>query len=129
METLAAIIPRPAVTLLVYHGVLAPRARWPPQGVRYGRPAPDRPALEASPRAAGATAHAARRSPFRTGCFSIHIYARTPGRSASADLRPRMFSPLGGTGEDPATGSANGAVTRVRVGGRCALVMEGTLTV
>jgi trans-2,3-dihydro-3-hydroxyanthranilate isomerase len=82
-----------------------------------------------------------------------------------------MFSPLGGTGEDPATGSANaaliallasldpaadtvlaldvlqgvemgrpsllkvsaekrgGAVTRVRVGGRCAPVMEGTLTV
>jgi trans-2,3-dihydro-3-hydroxyanthranilate isomerase len=81
-----------------------------------------------------------------------------------------MFSPLGGTMEDPATGSANGAliallatlepgdgvltrdilqgvemgrpsllstsaekqggvVTRVRVGGRCAPVMEGTLTV
>lgn len=119
------------MTLLVYHGVLAPRARWPPQGVRYGRPAPDRPALEleASPRAAGATAHAACRFPFRTGRFSIHIYARTPGRSASADLRPRMFSPLGGTGEDPATGSANGAVTRVRVGGRCALVMEWPLTV
>jgi trans-2,3-dihydro-3-hydroxyanthranilate isomerase len=79
-----------------------------------------------------------------------------------------MFSPLGGTMEGPATGSANGAllasldaradgvvaadvlqgvemgrpsrlitsaekkagaVTRVRVGGRCVPVMEGTLTV
>jgi trans-2,3-dihydro-3-hydroxyanthranilate isomerase len=82
-----------------------------------------------------------------------------------------MFSPLGGTLEDPATGSANGAlgallatlapeasvvlgleilqgaemgrpsmltvtvekqggsVTRVRVGGRCVPVMEGTVSV
>jgi trans-2,3-dihydro-3-hydroxyanthranilate isomerase len=118
-----------------------------------------------------ATADAARRFPFKTGRFSIHIYARTPGRGDGADLRARMFSPLGGTGEDPATGSANGAliallasldpaadttlsldvlqgvemgrpsylrvsaekkggaITRVRVGGRCAPVMEGTLTV
>jgi trans-2,3-dihydro-3-hydroxyanthranilate isomerase len=118
-----------------------------------------------------AAADAARRFPFKTGRFSIHIYARTPDRRDGADLRARMFSPLGGTGEDPATGSANGAliallaglearadgvlardvlqgvemgrpsllqvsaetkagaVTRVRVGGRCAPVMEGTLTV
>jgi trans-2,3-dihydro-3-hydroxyanthranilate isomerase len=118
-----------------------------------------------------ATADAARRFAFKTGRFSIHVYARTPGRPDGADLRARMFSPLGGTGEDPATGSANGAliallaslepapdthlaldvlqgveigrpsylrvsaekkagvVTRVRVGGRCAPVMEGTLSV
>ncbi|HWP74962.1 MAG TPA: PhzF family phenazine biosynthesis protein [Methylomirabilota bacterium] len=118
-----------------------------------------------------ATASAARRYAFRSGRFSVHIYARTPGRADGADLRARMFSPLGGTGEDPATGSANGAliallatldpaadtvlaldvlqgaemgrpsylrvtaekqagaVTRVRVGGRCAPVMEGALTV
>ena len=118
-----------------------------------------------------ATARAAQRFAFRTGRFSLHIYARTPGRPDGADLRARMFSPLGGTGEDPATGSANGAliallasldpaadtaltldvlqgveigrpsflhvsaekragaVTRVRVGGRCAPVVEGTLTV
>ena len=118
-----------------------------------------------------AAADAARRFPFKMGRFSIHIYARTPDRRDGADLRARMFSPLGGTGEDPATGSANGAliallaglearadgvlardvlqgvemgrpsllqvsaetkagaVTRVRVGGRCAPVMEGTLTV
>lgn len=132
---------------------------------------------EVSPEAIGrarpevaAFADAARRFPFATGRFPIHIYARTPDRRDGADLRARMFSPLGGTMEDPATGSANGAliallasleatadgglaldvlqgvemgrpsllttsaekkagaVTRVRVGGRCAPVMEGTLT-
>jgi len=132
---------------------------------------------EVSPEAIGrarpevaAFADAARRFPFNAGRFSIHIYARTPDRREGADLRARMFSPLGGTMEDPATGSANGAliallasleatadgvlaldvlqgvemgrpsllttsaekkagaVTRVRVGGRCAPVMEGTLT-
>lgn len=128
-------------------------------------------AIPAARSDARATALAARRFPFKTGRFSIHVYARTPGRADGADLRARMFSPLGGTGEDPATGSANaaliallasldpaadtvlaldvlqgvemgrpsllkvsaekrgGAVTRVRVGGRCAPVMEGTLTV
>ena len=117
-----------------------------------------------------ASADAARRFPFAAGRFSVHIYARTPDRREGADLRARMFSPLGGTMEDPATGSANGAliallasleatadgvlaldvlqgvemgrpsllttsaekkagaVTRVRVGGRCAPMMEGTLT-
>ena len=55
LEKLAAIIPRPAVNLLLYHGVLAPHARWRSQVVRYGRPAPDSTArqLEASRRAAG----------------------------------------------------------------------------
>ena len=38
LEKLAALIPRPAVNLLLYHGVLAPRARWRSQVVRYGRP-------------------------------------------------------------------------------------------
>jgi putative transposase len=40
LEKLAALIPRPAVNLLLYHGVLAPRARWRSQVVRYGRPTP-----------------------------------------------------------------------------------------
>lgn len=57
-----------------------------------------------------AFADAARRFPFATGRFAIHIYARTPGRRDGADLRARMFSPLGGTMEDPATGSAHGAL-------------------
>ena len=46
LEKLAALIPRPVVNLLLYHGVLAPRARWRSQVVRYGRPAPDSPTLE-----------------------------------------------------------------------------------
>jgi hypothetical protein len=56
LEKLAALIPRPAVNLVVYHGVLAPHARWRAHVVRYDRPAPDAPAREraASPRAAGA---------------------------------------------------------------------------
>ena len=57
LEKLAALVPRPAVNLLVYHGVLAPRARWRSQVVRYARPAPDGIALtlEATPRHAGLT--------------------------------------------------------------------------
>ena len=43
---------RTAVNLLLYHGVLAPCARRHSQVVRYGRPAPDGTALEASPHAA-----------------------------------------------------------------------------
>ena len=45
-------IPRPAVNLVLYHGVLAPHARWRRQAVSYGRPAPDSnpPDLKASPR-------------------------------------------------------------------------------
>jgi Putative transposase len=55
LEKLAAIIPRPAVNLVLYHGVLAPHARWRRQAVSYGRPAPDANPLDlkASPRAAG----------------------------------------------------------------------------
>jgi Putative transposase len=41
LEKLAAITPRPAVNLVIYHGILAPRARWRSQVIRYGRPAPD----------------------------------------------------------------------------------------
>ncbi len=54
MEKLAAIIPRPAVNLLIYHGVLAPHGRTRSQVVRYGRPAPDpnAPEADASPRPA-----------------------------------------------------------------------------
>ena len=41
LEKLAAIIPRPAVNLLIYRGVLGPHARTRSPVVRYGRPAPD----------------------------------------------------------------------------------------
>ena len=55
LEKLAALIPRPAVNLLLYHGVLAPRARWRAQVVRHGRPASDglAPEPEARPRTGG----------------------------------------------------------------------------
>lgn len=43
------------------------------------------------------------RYPDFTGRLSIHAYARSTGA-----LRARMFAPLAGTWEDPATGSANG---------------------
>jgi trans-2,3-dihydro-3-hydroxyanthranilate isomerase len=38
--------------------------------------------------------------------FSLHLYA-----GGSSDLKARMFAPLAGTMEDPATGSANAALT------------------
>ena len=41
--------------------------------------------------------------------FSIHAYARLDG-GRPADLQARMFAPLSGILEDPATGSANAAV-------------------
>ena len=55
LEKRAAIIPRPAVNLLLYHGILAPHARWRSPVVRYGRPSPESTArqFDASPRAAG----------------------------------------------------------------------------
>ena len=54
MEKLAAIIPRPAVNLLLYHGLLAPHARWRSQVVLYGRSAPDLSAHEGDTRPHGA---------------------------------------------------------------------------
>jgi len=54
MEKLAAIVPRPAVKLVLFHGLLAPHARWRSHVVSYGRPAPysNPPAPKPSPRAA-----------------------------------------------------------------------------
>jgi hypothetical protein len=37
LAKLAALTPRPEINLLIYHGVLAPNARWRPQVVGYGR--------------------------------------------------------------------------------------------
>src|SRR5207248_518021 len=53
LEKLAAIIPRPGVNLLLYHGVLAPRSRWRARVVAYGRVAAEPTAL-APPLVAGA---------------------------------------------------------------------------
>ena len=126
-------------------------------------------ALTAAKPITAAFADAAKRFPTRPGSFPLHVYARTSA-AGGPDLRARMFSPLSGTVEDPATGSANatlgallatlapeastvltleilqgaemgrpsmlsvtankegGTVTRIRVGGRCVLMMEGRLT-
>jgi trans-2,3-dihydro-3-hydroxyanthranilate isomerase len=41
----------------------------------------------------------------------IHLYVRTPADDPQGlDIRARMFAPLDGVPEDPATGSANGAL-------------------
>jgi len=36
LEKLAALTPRPRINLILYHGVLAPHARWRAQVVAYG---------------------------------------------------------------------------------------------
>lgn len=59
---------------------------------------------------AGAFARAARRFPSKVDRFSLHVYARACGDDERADLRARMFAPLSGILEDPATGSANAAL-------------------
>ena len=49
LEKLAALIPRPRVNLVVYHGVLAPHGGWRARVVAYGTPPADaRPGSEAS---------------------------------------------------------------------------------
>ena len=55
LATLAALTPRPEINLLVYHGVLAPHARWRPHVVGYAPP--DGAALwfQRRPRGAGMT--------------------------------------------------------------------------
>jgi trans-2,3-dihydro-3-hydroxyanthranilate isomerase len=120
---------------------------------------------------AGSFAVAAGRFPSRPGRFSLYLYAPTAERTGAAALRARMFAPLSGLLEDPATGSAGGAlvallaslapepdtvleldiqqgvemgrpsrltataekrggeIARVRVGGRCVAMMEGTFSV
>jgi hypothetical protein len=41
LAKLAALTPRPEINLIIYHGVLAPHARWRRQVVGYGRAAPE----------------------------------------------------------------------------------------
>ena len=52
LERLAAMTPRPETTLLICHGVLAPRARWRARVVVYGRRVPE-PTAATAPLAAG----------------------------------------------------------------------------
>jgi len=54
LEKLAALTPRPGINLVLYHGVLAPHARWRLEVVAYGRA--ER-AWTTDPRAEGGGAH------------------------------------------------------------------------
>jgi trans-2,3-dihydro-3-hydroxyanthranilate isomerase len=56
----------------------------------------------------GAFRAAAERFPEVATRFSLHLYARRDGDATR--LAARMFAPLGGVLEDPATGSANAAL-------------------
>ena len=67
--------------------------------------------VEALSRAApnlGAFRAARAQFPGQARDFSLHLYARRDGDATR--LRARMFAPLGGILEDPATGSANAAL-------------------
>jgi hypothetical protein len=50
LEKLAALIPRPYVNLIVYHGVLAPKAKWRREVVDFGRPQLERPSSATTPK-------------------------------------------------------------------------------
>jgi trans-2,3-dihydro-3-hydroxyanthranilate isomerase len=57
------------------------------------------------------------------GAEGVHLYTRTTGEPA-IDLRARMYAPLHGVAEDPATGSANVALAGLLAA--CAPDSEGT---
>jgi hypothetical protein len=50
LEKLAALIPRPFVNLIVYHGVLAPNAKWRREVVDFGRPRFELPSSATTPK-------------------------------------------------------------------------------
>ena len=60
---------------------------------------------------------AAERFPGTGARFALHLYVRVDGDATR--LRTRMFGPLVGVLEDPATGSANAALAALLVGWPC----------
>jgi len=50
LEKLAALTPRPYVNLIVYHGVLAPNAKWRREVVDFGRPQVEKPSSASIPK-------------------------------------------------------------------------------
>jgi hypothetical protein len=48
LEKLAALIPRPRINLVLYHGVLAPHSSWRARVVTYGAPPAEVPAAEST---------------------------------------------------------------------------------
>ena len=61
-ERFAAMTPRPETNLLIFHGVLAARARWRARVVGYGR-VPPGPTTSTAPPAAGPEGTTAKSSP------------------------------------------------------------------
>src|SRR2546428_2836128 len=77
LERLAAITPRPRINLVLYHGVLAPHARWRARVVAYGATPVSRP-VPASPSAKGSASDDTATTP-------------NPRHWAWADLMRRAF--------------------------------------
>jgi trans-2,3-dihydro-3-hydroxyanthranilate isomerase len=67
---------------------------------------------QASPQS-GAFQAAAARLPEIRNLFKVHLYARNPADSRR--IATRMFAPLQGIPEDPATGSANAALSALQL--------------
>jgi hypothetical protein len=110
MEKLAAITPRPAVNLVIYHGVLAPRARWRAAVVRDGRPEPDAPVPTADTRPRGAWTWAVLMHRVFPRCPRLsplwwpaagHRHRGRPGRRAGPPGPRRSRAPPGGAGPGP----------------------------
>ncbi|MGB5367100.1 MAG: transposase [Polyangiales bacterium] len=57
LEKLAALIRRPYVNLIVYHGVLAPNAKWRREVVDFGRPRVERVSSATTPKKVGASSN------------------------------------------------------------------------
>ena len=55
LEKLAALIPRPYVNLIVYHGVLAPNAKWRREVVDFGRSPVENASFASTPTKVGAS--------------------------------------------------------------------------
>ena len=91
LERLAALVPRPRTNLVLYHGVLAPNAKWRSRVVRHGREslAPERPERTPqptpSPTPAVVTPSTRRRRPGRVTWLST-----TRCRTASATCSAAM---------------------------------------
>jgi hypothetical protein len=77
LERLAVLVPRPRVNLVLYHGVLAPRAAWRAEVVPGGarRPASSASAPGAAPRSAAASARGARWAELMRRAFEIDVLA------------------------------------------------------
>jgi Putative transposase len=81
MQRLAALVPRPRLHLIRFHGVLAPNAKLRPLVVPQGPPASEEPTTEAAA-AAGCEVEAVQARPQRIS------WARPPKRVFDIDMQP-----------------------------------------